>query len=177
MKNWEIKKLEDCLEKVVYTNKIQRKDFCDSGIYPIISQEQDFINGYWDDSNDVFKLKKPVIIFGDHTKIFKYIDFDFVLGADGVKILQPKNEINPQYLYYYLQSVTLESLGYARHYRLLKEIEISYPKSIKEQERIVEKLDTISIETQRLENLYKDQLTSLGELKKSILSKAFSGGL
>ena len=51
-KGWEIKEFEECLEKVVYTNKIQRKDFCESGDYPIVSQEQEFTNGYWNNSND-----------------------------------------------------------------------------------------------------------------------------
>lgn len=118
-KGWEIKKFEDCLEKVVYTKKIQRKDFHDNGEYPIISQEQDFINGYWDNSNDLFKVKNPIVIFGDHAQVLKYVDFDFVLGADGVKILQPRNIINSRFFFYFLQNINLGSLGYARHYRLL----------------------------------------------------------
>jgi type I restriction enzyme S subunit len=138
---WEIKEFEDCLEKVVYTNKIQRKDFLVDGEYPIISQEQNFINGYWDNSDDLFKVKKPIIIFGDHTQVLKYVDFDFVLGADGVKILQPKNNIDTRFFFYFLQNINLGSLGYARHYRLLKEIEVSYPKSLPEQQSIVVILD------------------------------------
>lgn len=138
---WEIKNFEDCLEKVIYTNKIQRKDFLISGEYPIISQEQDFVNGFWTNSDDLFKVKKPIVIFGDHTQVLKYVDFDFVLGADGVKILQPKNDIEPRFFYYFLQSINLGSLGYARHYRLLKEIVVTYPKSLPEQQRIVSILD------------------------------------
>jgi len=138
---WEIKKFEDCLEKVTYTNKIQRKDFKECGNYPIVSQEQDFINGYWDNEDDLFKVEKPVVIFGDHTQVKKYVDFDFVLGADGVKIFQTKNHIAPKYFYYFLQNVELENLGYARHYRLLKDIFVSFPKSLPEQHRIVSILD------------------------------------
>ena len=91
---WEVKKFEHCLEKVVYTKKIKRKAFLDNGKYPIISQEQEFINGHWNKSDDLFEVKKPVVIFGDHTQVLKYVDFDFVLGADGVKILQPKNDMS-----------------------------------------------------------------------------------
>jgi type I restriction enzyme S subunit len=138
---WEIKKFEKSIEKIVYTIKIKRKDFLNDGAYPIVSQEKNLINGYWDSSVDLFKIKKPVVIFGDHTKTVKYIDFDFVLGADGVKILQPITEIDSRYFYYYLLNVDLGDLGYARHYRLLKEVEVNYPKSLQEQKRIVSILD------------------------------------
>ena len=105
--NVDKKPFEDCIEKVRYTAKIQRKDFDITGAYPIVSQEEDFINGYWDRTEDVFKVTTPVVVFGDHTKIIKYIDFDFVLGADGVKILQPKDFLVSKYFYYQLQSIEL----------------------------------------------------------------------
>lgn len=175
--NWQTKKLEDCIEKVVYTGKVQKADFLESGLFPIISQEQDFINGYWNNKEELFKIDRPIIIFGDHTKIFKYIDFDFVLGADGVKILQPKKDIDPKYFYYFLQSINLKSLGYARHYRLLKEEKVSYPKTLSEQLRIVKKLDALSEQTQKLESIYKKKLDVLEELKRSVLQKAFNGEL
>ena len=176
-KNWEEKRFEDCLDKITYTNKIQKQDFLKDGKYPIISQEQDFINGYWNNSNDLFQVKRPVVIFGDHTQILKFIDFNFVLGADGVKILQPTKEIDTKYFYYYLRSAKLRTLGYARHYKLLKEIMVSYPKSIQEQKSIVKKLDDLSKEAKKLEDIYKNKRTELEELKKSILQKAFSGEL
>lgn len=94
---WEVKNIEACIEKVKYTNKIPRKSFEEAGEYPIVSQEQDFINGYWSKKDDVFQVKTPLVIFGDHTKVLKYIDFDFVLGADGVKILQPKSFLNAKF--------------------------------------------------------------------------------
>lgn len=137
---WQVRPFEDCIEKVTYTQKVQRKDFLEDGAYPIISQEEAFINGYWNDEEDVFSVKTPVVIFGDHTKIFKYVDFDFVLGADGVKILQPKEFLFPKFFYYQLQSANLDSLGYARHYKLLKELQVAYPDS-EEQKRIVAILD------------------------------------
>ena len=58
--NWETKQFEDCIEKVVYTNKIKRKDFLENGEYPIISQEQDFINGYWDNQEDLCNPLLPL---------------------------------------------------------------------------------------------------------------------
>jgi len=170
---WEIKGFEDCLEKVFYTNKILRKDFLTDGKYPIISQEQDFINGYWDNSDDLFKVKKPIVIFGDHTKVLKFVDFDFVLGADGVKILQPKDGIEPRYLYYYLQNLNLGSLGYARHYRLLKEIDIYYPKLIKEQQRIVSILDKAFALIDKAKANAEHNLKNAKEIFESYLQSIF----
>jgi type I restriction enzyme S subunit len=174
---WEVRNFDECIDKVIYTNKIQRKYFLEDGKFPIISQEKDLINGYWDKKDDLFHLKKPIIIFGDHTKILKYIDFDFVLGADGVKVLQPKDFLFPKLFYYFLRSITLKKLGYARHYRLLIEKHVVYPKSLLEQKKIVAKLDALSEQTKKLEGIYKQKLLDLEELKKSVLKKAFCGEL
>jgi restriction endonuclease S subunit len=68
------------------------------------------------------------------------VDFDFVLGADGLKILQPCDFLRPKFFFYQFQAANFTSLGYARHYRLLKELEIKYP-PLAEQQRIVGLLD------------------------------------
>lgn len=56
---------------MTYTQKIQRKDFLADGPYPVVSQEEDFINGYWDNEADLFKVTTPIVVFGDHTKVLK----------------------------------------------------------------------------------------------------------
>src|SRR6266478_3421264 len=139
-KGWDQKPFESCIQPVEYTRKVQRKDFLNAGQFPIVSQEAEFTNGYWNDEADVFKVSTPVVIFGDHTQVLKYVDVDFVLGADGVKILQPRNFLCPKFFFYQLQAAELASLGYARHYRLLKELEINVP-PLPEQQRIVGILD------------------------------------
>src|SRR5580704_342361 len=139
-RGWEQRPFEDCIERVTYTEKVQRKDFLTDGAYPIVSQETGLINGFWNKKADLFKVTTPVIVFGDHTKILKYVDFDFVLGADGVKILEPRGFLLPRFFYYQLQTANLDSLGYARHYKLLKELEIVCPPP-HEQQRIVDILD------------------------------------
>lgn len=174
--NWDTKNFEECIEKVVYTRKVQKKHFLESGQYPIISQEDKFINGYWNNKKDIFKVKSPVVIFGDHTQILKYVDFDFVLGADGVKILQPKAFLDPKYFYYFLKSISLKQLGYARHYKLLKKIRVLYPKSLDEQKEIVTKLDKFASQVSQLENTYKQILVDTEELKKSVIKKTLNGG-
>ena len=137
---WDTRVFDDCINPVKYSRKIQRKDFLKEGRYPIISQESELINGCWDDEADVFRVSSPVIIFGDHTQILKYVDFDFVLGADGVKILDPRNFLQPRFFFYQLQASSISSLGYARHYRLLRELNIKVP-PLSEQQRIVALLD------------------------------------
>lgn len=137
---WQEKKLTDVINKVTYTSKIQSKQYKEKGAYPIISQEDIFISGYWDNPDDVYIVKHPIIIFGDHTKVVKYVDFDFVLGADGVKILDPLPLINAKFLYYWTKFIPLRNLGYARHYKLLADKMVCYP-PLSEQERIVAKLD------------------------------------
>lgn len=177
MKNgWKYLDFEDCIESVTYTPKVLRKNFLEEGKFPIVSQEQDFVNGYWNNPNDVFKIKKPVVIFGDHTQVVKYVDFDFVLGADGVKIFQPIDELLPRFFYYFLNRVELKSLGYARHYRLLKQVTVPVP-PIEEQRRIVAILDEAFACIDKAKKLLEQKLGAFGELEKSLLAKAFDGRL
>lgn len=173
MKDWQFREFEDCIERVTYTPKVQRKDFLDVGTFPIVSQEQDYINGYWNDAKAVFKVTKPVVIFGDHTQVIKYIDFDFVLGADGVKILQPTDDLFPRYFYYFLQRVDLKSLGYARHYRLLKEVSVPVP-PIEEQRRIVAILDEAFSGLDKAKQNAEKNLRQARELFESHLQSVFT---
>ena len=80
------------------------------------------------------------MIFGDHTKAVKYVDFDFVAGADGIKILCPKSIILPKFFFYILRSLRLPDLGYSRHFKELKEKEIPLP-PIEIQQQIVDEMD------------------------------------
>lgn len=137
---WEEKPLEQCLDRFRVASKIQRKRFATTGQFPIVSQEAEFINGYWNQPEDVCSLDKPVVVFGDHTQVVKYVDFDFVVGADGVKVLQPKDFLDTKYLYYFVKAHPTPSLGYARHYRHIKEQVVGYP-PLEEQQRIVAILD------------------------------------
>jgi type I restriction enzyme S subunit len=174
--DWVDQPFEDCIDEVKYTTKIQRKDFRDQGQFPIISQEAEFINGFWDNNDDVFHVTTPVVIFGDHSKVLKYIDFNFILGADGVKILQPKPVFHPKFFFYQIRNIRLKSLGYARHYRLLKEERLTRP-SLAKQQTIAARLDSLSVETQLLTQLYGRKIEAQEELKKSLLTQAFAGEL
>ena len=168
MRDCEIRPFENCIRKVKYTNKIASQDFKPSGRFPIVSQEEAFISGYWDNPEDVFHIDGPVVIFGDHSRHIKYVDFDFVIGADGVKILAPVEDIVTKYLYYYLKSQPIQSLGYSRHYKVLKEKYVPVL-SLAEQQRIVEELDLLS----RVIELKNAQLRTLEDLSSAIFHEMF----
>ena len=51
---WEILDFEKCLDKIKLFTKIPKKQFQSSGNYPIISQEDEFINGYWNNNWSLF---------------------------------------------------------------------------------------------------------------------------
>lgn len=165
---WEIRPFEKCIEKVKYTTKIATCDYSTMGAYPVVSQEEEYISGYWNNAEDVFRVSKPVVIFGDHTRVLKYVDFDFVLGADGVKILQPIDAINAKFFLYYLIASKIPSLGYSRHYKLLKELNVPVP-PIAEQEKIVAELDCLSGIIEKK----KQQLKELDNLAQSIFYEMF----
>ena len=166
--SWKVKPFEKCIKKIIYTNKIKRENYLSNGKYPIISQDDSLISGYWEKEQDVFYVDTPLVIFGDHTRILKYIDFNFVLGADGVKILLPKDDLIAKFFYYYLVWYNIPNLGYSRHYKLLKEIEVLIP-PIAIQEQIVKELDTLSdIITKK-----KEQLAELDKLAQATFYDMF----
>ena len=139
---WDSLPFEKSVSNVKSTEKLPKKFFLKTGKYPVVSQEKDLINGYSNNNEAVFSVSKPVVVFGDHTKTIKYIDFDFIIGADGVKILEPISKIDSKFFYYYISQLHLRDLGYARHYRLLKQCSVIFP-SLTEQRRIAAKLDKI----------------------------------
>lgn len=139
--DFELIDFEDAIDKVIYSNKLKSSDYTDSGKFPIIDQSDKFIAGFWDNEKDVFKITKPVTIFGDHTRCFKYVDFDFVLGADGVKILQPNYKFNSKFFYYLIKDIDIKNLGYSRHYKELKNKKIPLP-PLSVQEDIVAEIES-----------------------------------
>lgn len=167
-KDWTYKSFEDTLQKVKYTKKLQTSEFLQEGDIPIISQEEEYISGYWNNPDDRFVVDTPMVIFGDHSRVLKYVDFDFVLGADGVKILKPIKELNAKFLYHFLKWYNVPSMGYSRHYKFLREINMPIP-PMSEQQQIVAELDLLSgmIEKQ------KAQIEELDKLSQSIFYDMF----
>lgn len=131
--------------------KVFRRDYLRAGPLPVIDQGSEFLAGFTDNEGAAYKGPLPVLLFGDHTRVFKYVDFPFALGADGIKVLQPRPWYEPKFLYYFLLGQHLPSRGYSRHFKLLRQTEFPFiPRS--EQIRIVELLD----QADRLRRLRSD---------------------
>lgn len=139
--HWQVLPFEIAIADVTAGNlKVQRSEYSEIGQIPIIDQGQEFIGGYTDDRNFQANINLPTIIFGDHTRIFKFVDVPFCLGADGTKILEPKVNLDKKFLYHYLNSLQITSAGYSRHYKFLKENLVPVP-PLEEQKRIAAILD------------------------------------
>lgn len=117
--------------------KIPQNEILESGTYPVITQESNrTIAGYSNTDKPIVDL--PLIVFGDHTCTFKYIDFQFVRGADGTQLIKPSDDIIPEYLYNYLLSIKIENANkYERHFKYLKQSLLPVP-PLSIQQHIVE---------------------------------------
>ena len=127
-KGWGSIELQSCLAKIPNTTKILNKDIKDFGKYPVVDQSQDFICGFTNDEKSILNPQDAHIIFGDHTRIVKLVNFQYARGADGTQVILSNNERMPNYLFYQIiNQIDLSSYGYARHFKFLKEFKIILP--------------------------------------------------
>lgn len=176
-KNWCWIHLLDAFDNVTDSKKkLTTKEYLIEGKYPVIDQGQEFIGGYTDNEDVVHESKLPIVIFGDHTRCVKYIDFLFVQGADGVKVLKPKFFWNEKAFYYALQSIEIPNMGYRRHYPLFKDFCIPIP-PLAEQKRIVEQVDSLFVKLHEVKEKIQNILDTFENRKAVILYKAFQGTL
>lgn len=126
------------------------------GAFPIVDQGKDPIGGFTDDPAALSPVGPPVVVFGDHTKCVKYVDFPFGAGADGVKVLKARQGFDTLFLYHFMKTIRLPEAGYSRHFKYLREVKVPCP-SIEEQRRIASILDAadalLSKRRQALEKL------------------------
>lgn len=169
---WKERAFENCINKIPKQRQVKSIDYRPEGNYPIVSQEKELISGYWDDESYLYKHEKPIIVFGDHTKEIKYIDFDFVVGADGTQLLSLKDGINTKFFYYVLLNTPIRTLGYARHFKLLKEKTFFIP-SFADQHAIVSRLDALSANVRKLEEVWQKTLLECDALKQAMLKEVF----
>ncbi len=157
--------LKDCTK---LGTKIPTSEYLVNGKHPIIDQGQSDIAGYCNSEDGLFR-NVPAIVFGDHTRIVKYIEKPCFLGADGVKLLCPVSKnANCKYLFYQLSHADIPNTGYNRHFKWVKALDFKIP-STDEQNRVVEVLDNIT----SLILLRQRQLTKLDELVKARFVEMF----
>ena len=122
--------------------QIQQRDIINEGLYPVVSQSSNYIEGYYNNKEKLLDVTAPMLIFGDHTRVVKYIDFPFVIGADGVKVIKPL--INDKFAYYLLlyTSQHIDNKGYSRHFQFIAKANYCIP-PLREQTHIVKTLETL----------------------------------
>lgn len=182
---WKVAHIETVTTSIASKQyQIAASEFKTEGKHPVVSQSKEYVIGYCDDDSKLFHHEEPVVIFGDHTTEVKYIDFDFVVGADGVKIFEPiSNVLSVKFLKYVLEfySTGLENVGgYTRHYKYIKDKALPLP-PLEEQHRIVAKIEELLPLVDRYAASYEklEQFNAKfpEDMKKSILQYAIQGKL
>jgi len=160
---WDFKPFEEVFfDSTKYGKKIAKELYLSEGKYPIIDQGQNTIAGYSDNRDNIYE-DVPAIVFGDHTRVIKYVDKPFFLGADGVKLLKLQvDNMEYKYMYYYLLSAHIPNTGYNRHYKWLKDLMVPLPPL-----EIQQKIAAILDKANQLIELRKQQLAKMDLLIKS----------
>ena len=171
---WDKQTFTECVHpiRVDRGKQVKAREYLSSGKYPVVDQGQGLVAGWTDSEAAVIRDGLPYVVFGDHTRLIKYVDFPFALGADGTKLIKPKDDINPLYFYFHLLRLDIPSRGYSRHYGLLKEKAISLP-PFPEQKKIA----AVLLRLQRAIETQEKIMQSLSDLKKSTMQHLFTRGL
>ncbi len=149
---WEQVYLENALVNIVgNTTKIPKSKILESGSTPVITQEKDkLVSGYSENSKTILDL--PIILFGDHSCTFKFIEFPFLRGADGTVLLKPNNKFNIKYFYLFLdilgKNLIYNKDKYERHFKYLSNIKIPIP-PLDIQEKIVAEIEVLESKEQK----------------------------
>ena len=168
---WEVIKVGQLLAKVQRKPKVKRGEYIKEGEFLVVDQGQNFIGGYTADAEAVYRENLPLIVFGDHTRILKFIDFPFACGADGTQLLSSNSKIMPMTLFFYaLQDVDLLNFHYARHLKFLKEKTVILPDQ--------QTASTFDEYVRPLRNLIKtllEETANLCQARDLLLPKLISG--
>jgi type I restriction enzyme S subunit len=162
---WEVLAFEEAIyDKTGGNHKIKQSDYETTGPLPVIDQGQSEIAGYVSDGELQCKETLPCILFGDHTKIWKFVEQPFALGADGVKVLEPIEGFDKRFIFHYLKQLRLPmKAGYSRHFKYVKQTYVPKP-PLPEQKcisAVLDKADTIRSKRQEAVGLANQFLHSV----------------
>lgn len=169
---WVKKGFEEIFTKLsVKKHQIKTNEYLEFGEYPVVDQGQKKIVAYSNDKDKVLKVPdNALIVFGDHTREIKFIDFDFVVGADGTQVLNTREGYDLKFYYYHLLVQKIPNNGYSRHFKFLKEM-IFFKPSFKEQKAISNLLSTFDDEL----DLLSSELKLLKQQKKGLMQLLLTG--
>lgn len=172
---WNTVSVREAVDTIPTTGrKVPQKNYLPEGKFPVIDQGKQLVGGYSNDGRLVLDCELPVVIFGDHTTVKKFINFKFVVGADGVKVLRPKPFLDPKLFFYFLHAIQLEDKGYARHYQHLAKHSVHVP-PLPEQKRIVAKIEELFSDLDKAVESLKKAQAQLKTYRQSVLKYAFEG--
>lgn len=169
---WEVKRFDDVLNRLnAKAHQIQASDYQSTGRYPIVDQGKAQVIGFSDIHNKCFLCPEGgVIVFGDHTCIVKFLDFNFVVGADGTQVLQARSGQSTCFHFFQLQYKGVEPTGYNRHFKFLKDREFLSP-PLPEQTAIATVLSDMDAEIAALEQ----QRDKTRDLKQGMMQQLLTG--
>ncbi|ANV92038.1 restriction endonuclease subunit S [Picosynechococcus sp. PCC 8807] len=199
---WENKTIADICDGVEYGSSLKSLKIETENSVPVLRMGN-IQNGYLDWSDLVYtdnheEIEKYNLNYND--VLFNRTNSDVHVGKTSIykgerkaifagyliRINYKKQIINPDFLNFFLNSSIARNHGYSVMSKSVNQANIngtklkSYPiyfPSLEEQSEIVEKLYCLKTEAKRLEEIYQRKIEALGELKQSILQKAFSGQL
>lgn len=174
MSEWKYKLFKNCIQSQQSRfPSVPEKEYLATGKLPIIDQGAKLIAGYTNDITLAYSGAMPAIVFGDHTRIFRFIDYNFAIGADGTKVFSPNKEFDPKFFYYALLALSLPNDGYGRHYKHLKVSKIPWL-PLPEQQALASRLSRQMEEIERMRRAAERQLDAAKTFRGSILADIFN---
>ena len=175
--NWCWVKFSDTCKNVSSSKKkIKLQEYQSVGQFAIVDQGDGLIGGYINNKDLVYDGILPVIVFGDHTRRVKFVNFPFVQGADGVKVLLPAECFIPEFYYYGLRNINIPDMGYRRHFPILNKMSFQLP-PLSEQQRIVSRIESLFAKLDEAKDKIQNVLDGAENRKAAILHQAFTGKL
>ena len=168
---WEAKKVGELLRKVKRPGKVKKDDYSEFGDFPCIDQSQDFIGGFTDDPEVIVKEPLPLVVFGDHTRVLKFIGFQFACGADGTQLLHPNDDrLSIEYFYFSLVAIDLSNYFYARHFKFLKDQIVLIPSR-----QLMRSFTDFASSNMKQISKLRDQSRQLANARDLLLTKLMNG--
>lgn len=171
---YETSRISDLLCKINGSStKIEANQIRTEGKYPVITQAKgEMISGFIDSEEAITDL--PLVVFGDHSCTFKYVDYEFVRGADGTQLMKFDSEkCNTKFAYYYLSSIEVPNAGkYERHYKYVKNIRVPLP-PLEVQERMVAVCEKYDAEIDKIQTSIVNLKKKIDDIVDSIFGKGY----
>jgi type I restriction enzyme S subunit len=170
--DWSVASFDEvCRRLNAKLHQVQTSEYKRVGSLPVVDQGQKAVVGYTDQLERKFECPEGgVIVFGDHTCIVKFVDFDFAVGADGTQLIVAKHGDVTRFHAYGLEHRSVVSTGYNRHFKFLRERLFVRP-PYQEQRAIAEALSDVDALLAGLDRL----IAKKRDLKQAAMQQLLTG--